>query len=286
MNTFIEQLLLLITTPLYAAVIAIDWGLGLWQNRKIYSLPDTATNVYLSVLNSLIDLAMSGVALGFLSVLWSHRLFDHAPAGILYWCALFVLEDFFYYVLHFADHHCRFFWASHVTHHSSQLFNFSTGFRPSVLQPFYRMFFFAPIAWLGFQPVDILVMYAATQIFGTFVHNDACGKLGPLEWLFVTPSHHRVHHASNPKYLDKNMGMSLIVWDRLFGTFVEEDPDEPVRYGLTKPLVSRGPVAIVLHEWTDIWRDVTSNARSWRERLAYVFARPGWRPARKPADPA
>jgi len=155
-----------------------------------------------------------------------------------------------------------------------------------VFQPLYRMFFFAPIAWLGFQPVDILVMYAATQIFGTFVHNDACGKLGPLEWIFVTPSHHRVHHASNAKYLDKNMGMALIVWDRMFGTFVEEDPNEPVRYGLTVPLDSRGPVNIVFHEWKSIWRDLRGNARNWRERLGYLFAWPGWRPRAKPLRPS
>ena len=205
-----------------------------------------------------------GGGLVFFALGWLRPAFEFAPAGMAYWFALFVVEDFFYYVLHFADHHCRFFWATHVTHHSSQFFNLSTGFRPSVFQPMYRMLFFAPIAWLGFQPIDILVMYAATQIFGTFVHNEACGKLGPLEWIFVTPSHHRVHHASNPKYLDKNMGMALIVWDRLFGTFVEEDPNEPVRYGLTKPLDSRGPVNIVLHEWKSIWRDLRGNARNWR----------------------
>lgn len=280
MSTFLDQVLLLITTPLYAAVIAVEWGLGAWQHRRVYSLPDLATNVYLAVLNGIVDLLMGGIALAFLSLIWLHRAFDFAPAGLAYWLALFVVEDFFYYFLHCADHHCRFFWATHVTHHSSLLFNFSTGFRPSVFQPLYRMFYFAPIAWFGFQPIDILVMYAATQIFGTFVHNDRCGKLGPLEWVFVTPSHHRVHHASNPKYLDKNLGMALIVWDRMFGTFVEEDPNEPVRYGLTKPLESRGPVNIVFHEWQGIWRDVRQNARNWRERFCYVFARPGWRPLR------
>jgi len=283
MTAFIEQILLLATTPVYVAVVALEWGLSAWHHRKAYSLPDTATNLYLTGLNSLIDLLMSGVALGFLSLVWMHRAFDFAPAGYAYGLALFVAEDFFYYVLHYVDHHCRFFWATHVTHHSSMLFNFSTGLRSSVFQPLYRMFFFAPIALLGFQPIDILVMYAATQIFGTFVHNDRCGKLGPLEWIFVTPSHHRVHHASNPKYLDKNMGMALIVWDRMFGTFVEEDANEPVRYGLTVPLYSRGPINIVFHEWKDIWRDLRVNARNWQERLCYVFGPPGWRPAANPA---
>jgi sterol desaturase/sphingolipid hydroxylase (fatty acid hydroxylase superfamily) len=124
MSTFIDQVLLLVTTPVYAAVVALEWGLSAWQNRKVYSLPDTATNLYLSVLNGLLDLLMSGAALGFLSLVWLHRPFDFAAVGFAYWLALFVLEDFFYYVLHYADHHCRFFWATHVTHHSS-LFSIS-----------------------------------------------------------------------------------------------------------------------------------------------------------------
>jgi sterol desaturase/sphingolipid hydroxylase (fatty acid hydroxylase superfamily) len=278
--TFVEQLLLLVTTPLYVAIIGIEWGLSVWAGEDTYSLSDTATNVYLTALNTVVDLLMAGVTLWFLSWFWLHRTLMFEPSGVAYWLALFVLQDFFYYVLHYVDHHCRLFWAVHVTHHSSEHFNFSTGIRSSVLEPLYRMFFFAPIALLGFQPVDILVMYAGMQIVGILVHHGRCGKLGPLEWVFVTPSHHRVHHASNPKYLDKNIGMTLIVWDRLFGTFAAEDPNEPVRYGLTKPVVSRGPVNIILHEWKDIWRDVRTDARGWRERLAFVFARPGWQPER------
>ena len=276
---FIEQLLLLVTTPLYVFVIAVHWGLSAWHQRDTYTLPDTATNIYLAALNGGLELIFSGVVLWFLSWFWLNRAFHFEPAGALYWLALFVLEDFFYYALHYVDHHCRLFWATHVTHHSSEHFNFSTGFRASVFQPLYRMFYFAPIVLLGFQPVDVLVMYSATQIFGTFVHHDTCPRLGPLEWSFVTPSHHRVHHGSNPKYLDKNIGIALIIWDRIFGTFVEEDANEPVRYGLTKPVTSRGPVNIVVHEWRDMWRDVR-DARGWRERFGFVFARPGWRPAR------
>ena len=278
--TFVEQLLLLVTTPLYVAIIGIEWGLSVWAGEDTYSLSDTATNVYLTALNTVVDLLMAGVTLWFLSWFWLHRTLMFEPSGVAYWLALFVLQDFFYYVLHYVDHHCRLFWAVHVTHHSSEHFNFSTGIRSSVLEPLYRMFFFAPIALLGFQPVDILVMYAGMQIVGILVHHGRCGKLGPLEWVFVTPSHHRVHHASNPKYLDKNIGMTLIVWDRMFGTFAAEDPNEPVRYGLTKPVTSRGPVNIVLHEWKDIWRDVRIHARDWHERVAFVFARPGWQPER------
>jgi sterol desaturase/sphingolipid hydroxylase (fatty acid hydroxylase superfamily) len=280
MSIFAEQLFLLITTPLFVVTIALEWGLSLYFRHKTYDAVDTATSLYLMIVNGLVDLAMGGVTLLLLSGCYALRPVAFVPEGFFYWLALFFLQDFFYYVLHYADHHCRLFWAMHVTHHSSEHFNFSTGLRASVLEPLYRMFFFAPIAWMGFQPADILVMYALSQIVGVFVHNDRCGKLGPLEWIFVTPSHHRVHHGSNPKYLDKNIGMTLIVWDRVFGTFVEEDPAEPVRYGITKPVENRGPVNILMHEFRDIWHDVRHEARDWRERLAFVLGPPGWKPQR------
>lgn len=291
METFLQQLHEIFTSPvkigilvLYAVIIAIEWILSARRNLKVYTVRDTATNVYLAMLNGTLEALMNTTVLFFLGWFFNHRLLPLEGRGLVYWGALFLVEDFFFYLLHYVDHHCRFFWAVHVTHHSSHQFNFSTGFRSSVLQPLYRMFYYAPIALIGFEPSDILIMYFATQILGTFVHNDRCGKLGPLEWIFVTPSHHRVHHGSNPKYLDKNMGMALIIWDRLFGTFVEEDPAEPVRYGLTKELPSRGPVHIVLHEWKDLWRDLTRNARDWRERLGYVFRGPGWKPAGSKPD--
>ena len=270
---FVEQVLLLVTTPLYVLVIGLHWGLCAWHSSATYSLADTATNLYLSALNGALEFIMGGATLWLLSWPWLHRGFHYEATGIYYWLALFVLEDFFYYFLHYVDHHCRLFWATHVTHHSSEYFNFSTGFRASVFQPLYRLFYFAPIVLLGFQPADVLLMYSATQIFGTFVHHDTCGKLGPLEWIFVTPSHHRLHHGSNQKYLDKNIGMTLIIWDRLFGTFVETAPKEPVRYGLTNSLASRGPINIVVHEWKDMWRDVR-DARTWRERINHVLGRP------------
>jgi sterol desaturase/sphingolipid hydroxylase (fatty acid hydroxylase superfamily) len=280
MSIFAEQLFLLVTTPLFAAVIALEWGLSAYFRLKTYDAADTATSLYLMVVNALVDIAMGGVTLLFLSGFYALRPFAFAPDGFWYWTALFFLQDFFYYVLHYVDHHCRLFWAMHVTHHSSEHFNFTTGLRASVLEPLYRMLFFAPIALLGFQPADILVMYVATQLIGVFVHNEHCGRLGPLEWIFVTPSHHRVHHGSNAKYLDKNIGMTLIVWDRLFGTFVAEDEAEPVRYGITKPVTNRGPVNILLHEFRDMWHDVRYEARDWPERLGFIFMRPGWRPRR------
>src|SRR5690606_22644075 len=137
-------------------------------------------------------------------------------------------------------------------HHSSSHYNISVGFRSAVLEPLYGYLFFIPIAFFGFQPADIFFMFALTQIWGVLTHTEKVRKLGWLEYILVTPSHHRVHHASNPLYLDKNMGGVLIIWDKLFGTFQQELPAQsyqPIRYGLTSPLQNPGFGNIIFHEW-------------------------------------
>lgn len=280
MDTFHETALLLWTAPTMALLILGEILWSHFHEVKAYTWRETLTNVYFSMLNGTLDILMRGVVLVVMMWMWSHRLIE-MDRGWLYWVALLVAEDFAFFVLHYIDHHCRFFWAVHVTHHSSPEFNLSTGFRSSVFQPLYRVVYFAPLAWIGFQPLDVLFMYAATQIYGGLVHTTFINKLGPLEWILVTPSHHRVHHASNGKYLDKNMGMCLIIWDHLFGTFQAEDPAEPVRYGITKQIPDRGPVNIVLHEWRDLWHDVRTKARNWRERLSFILRGPGWQPPKE-----
>jgi sterol desaturase/sphingolipid hydroxylase (fatty acid hydroxylase superfamily) len=133
------------------------------------------------------------------------------------------------------------------------------------------------LALLGFRPVDIVFMYSLTQIYGILVHTQAVKKMPAwFDLLFVSPAHHRVHHASNILYLDKNMGMCLIIWDKLFGTFQKEIPDEPVRYGLTKPLSTpHHPVKIVFHEWRDMMKDI-KRSTSFSNKLKYIFMPPGW----------
>lgn len=278
MEMFKEQALMLIGTPIYLILIVSELLFTLWTNRKSYALGDTGTNIVFAAIDGGLDILLRGFVLWIMSFFYSHPLFHFAPGGWVYWLGCFFAQDFAYYVMHCADHKIRFFWAVHVTHHSSLHFNLTTGFRSPVLQPFYRAFFFAPVAWLGFQPVDVLVMYAATQFYGSFVHTEHVRSLGFLEWFMVTPSHHRVHHASNPKYLDKNMGMCLIIWDKIFGTFQKEDPADPPRYGLTKQVENRSPLNLIFHEWKEIWHDVRVNARNWRERFGYIFGGPGWKP--------
>jgi sterol desaturase/sphingolipid hydroxylase (fatty acid hydroxylase superfamily) len=277
-GTIREQFLILISTPLYIFIIGIELLLSHFQHRKLYNLKDTAANVYLMLLNATIDLSFRVIYVAILVHLYDHKLISW-NLRISYWVLLILGEDFLYYWLHRFDHEVRLFWAVHVTHHSSDQMNFTVGFRSSVFQPLYRFLYFMPLAWLGFKPLDIIFIYSATQIWGIFVHTELIKKMGWLEYILVTPSHHRVHHASNPRYLDKNMGMFLIVWDQLFGTFQPELPDEEYqekKYGLTKPLEKSTPADLVFHEWKEIWKDISREDISWRQKWNYLFGPPGW----------
>lgn len=278
MNDLKEQWLILISTPIYVIIIGLELLLSHLQHRKSYTWWDTATNVYLMLLNGGIDLGFRIVSMAVLNYFYLHAI-TSIHSAVFYWLVLFIAEDFIYYWLHRFDHEIRLFWAVHVTHHSSEKYNFTVGFRSSVFQPLYRFIYFIPLPFLGFKPVDILFVYAATQIWGIFVHTEYIRKMGWLEYVMVTPSHHRVHHGSNPKYLDKNMGMFLIIWDKLFGTFQPEIPAEqykPITYGLTKNLENPGPVSIVFHEWAQIWKDMTQKGIGFTTRLHYLFGPPGW----------
>lgn len=278
MESLREQLLILLSTPLYIVIILAEVLLSNYQYRKLYSWKDTGHNLLLMLLNSGVDLLFRGIYIMILDYFFEHQLLSITNV-IAYWITLLLLEDFLYYWLHRFDHEIRLFWAVHVTHHSSEHMNFTVGFRSSVFQPLYRFVYFIPLALFGFQPLDIVFIYSATQIWGIFVHTELIRKMGWLEYILVTPSHHRVHHASNPKYLDKNMGMFLIIWDKLFGTFQPELSNaeyQPLKYGLTKPLEKNTPGTLVFHEWKAIAGDLRRNDIGWREKFHYLFGPPGW----------
>ncbi len=267
----------LLSTPLYIILIAVEILLSNWQHKKIYTVKETLWNIYLTICNAGLDLLLRSVF--YISILqWSfnHHFFQIQNVQ-LYWLALFILEDFVFYIEHLVDHYCRIFWAVHVTHHSSEEFNLTTGFRSSVLQPVYRFIYFIPLTLLGFNPLDIVLMYAVTQTYGILVHTQYINKMPRwFEAFFVSPSHHRVHHASNIIYLDKNMGMCLIIWDKIFGTFQPELKEEPFKYGLTKPIQNHNnPFKIIFHEWQNIGKDI-SRKIPFTTRLKYLFMPPGW----------
>jgi len=269
-----EQLLLLIETPIYLFFILGEMLVSSIQKTNTYSNKDTATNLMCTALNFGLDVLMRGITLGALALAYQFAPFKIENLTI-YWFLLFLGQDLFYFMLHLVDHYTRIFWAVHVTHHSSEKFNFTVAIRSSVFQPLYRFVYFMPLAFFGFAPLDILFMYAICQTYGFFVHTEKVKKLGFLEWFMVTPSHHRVHHAKNPIYLDKNMGMVLIIWDRLFGTFQPEI--EKPEFGLTTPLTSDSPKEVIFGEWKKLIQDLKRPlplSTKWK----YLWNPPGWSP--------
>lgn len=274
-----ESWFLLLSIPFYTILIGTEIFISNWKQKKIYSVRDTIQNIYLTILNAGLDGLMRW--LFYISVLaWTYELhFYRFENQYLYWFVLFILVDLAFYFEHRIDHYCRLFWAVHVTHHSSQEFNLSTGFRSSVFQPVYRFIYLAPIALLGFTPLDIVFMYSATQTYGILVHTQYINKMpGWFDAIFVSPSHHRVHHASNIIYLDKNMGMCLIIWDKIFGSFQAEIKEEPVKYGLTKPVENpSNPLTIIFHEWQSLILDVKKK-NSLLTKAKFIFMPPGWSP--------
>ncbi|MFN3229568.1 MAG: sterol desaturase family protein, partial [Asticcacaulis sp.] len=191
------------------------------------------------------------------------------------WIAGFFVLEFFYYWQHRFSHTVRWFWASHAVHHSPNELTLPAAMRLSWTSGISGLWvFFIPMTVLGFHPVLVATLQVINLQYQYFLHTDAVGKLGPLEWIFNTPSHHRVHHGSNPEYLDKNFGGVLVIFDRLFGTFQAELDDAPVVYGLTKPLHSNNPFVIVFHEWGNLIRDARK-ATSIRGVLQTLFGSPG-----------
>jgi sterol desaturase/sphingolipid hydroxylase (fatty acid hydroxylase superfamily) len=275
-----EDLLLKLSTPFYLCLIGLEIFLTYRNHsdtRTSYSFRDSLTNALLMLVNGGIDLLFRAVYVGILIWFYHFSIVPPIENPYIYWLLLFLLEDLAFYTLHYVDHHCRLFWAVHVTHHSSEHFNLTTGFRSSVFQPLYRFVYFIPLTLIGFNPADIIIMYSLTQIYGIIVHTEYVGKLGWLEYIMVTPSHHRVHHASNVQYLDKNMGMCLIVWDRIFGTFQEEIVSVPPRYGLTKSIETPGLAHTVFHEWKEIGNDFRQPV-TFSTKLKYLMKAPGWSP--------
>ena len=277
MHQIAEQALILFSTPLYIVIIGAEILLSHFQHRKAYTLKDTLANIYLMLLNGGIDLAFRIIYMAVLVYFFNHKIYSISNAYI-YWFTLVIVEDFLYYWLHRFDHEIRFFWATHITHHSSQKMNFTVGFRSSVFQPLYRFVYFIPLALLGFKVQDIALAYSATQIWGILVHTELIKKMGWLEYILVTPSHHRVHHGSNVKYLDKNMGMFLIIWDKMFGTFQQEldaESYQPIKYGLTNNLENTNLSNLIFYEWKSIFNDLKQEL-SFKQKLLYIFGKPGY----------
>ncbi|HEX4337151.1 MAG TPA: sterol desaturase family protein [Polyangiaceae bacterium] len=239
-----------------------------------YDAKDARASIVMGVGNLAVSAATRLGTVGLYAFLYAHRLFE-VGTGAGAWVLLVFAEDFTYYAWHRASHEVRFMWAAHENHHSSERFNLSTALRQSWTTPFTLPLFYFWLPLAGFRPEMILTQISVSLIYQYWVHTELIGKLGPLEWIMNTPSHHRVHHGSNVEYLDRNHAGIFIVWDRLFGTF--EPERARVLYGLTKNIETFRPVTIAFHEWAAMLRDVRA-ARTFGDRLGHLFRPPGWSP--------
>ncbi len=267
-----------LATPAFIFLVIAEMLFAFVTGRARYEARDTATSLILGFLS-----VLSGALFAFIFIaaglfLYRWRLFNIGwtwPAFI----AAFVLDDFAYYWWHRASHRVRWLWADHVQHHSSQHFNLSTALRQpvtGVLTP--GSLFRAPLFLVGFPVAMLAFVHGLNLVYQFWIHTETIGKCPRLfELVMNTPSHHRVHHATNAGYLDSNYAGVLVVWDKLFGTFVPEDAADPPRYGIVKNLGTFNPLRVVLHEWEGIGADL-ARARSLREFGGYLLGPPGWSP--------
>lgn len=252
-----ESLFLLMLAPLFLLTIAVEVGFLARRQRLggTYALRDSIGNAGLALSHAVVDAVCWAGLIVLFRFVWEHCLLE-IPVNVATVALLWLMQDFLYYWFHRASHRIRWMWASHVVHHSSELMNFTTAFRQSLTYQLSGMWvFWLPLAWLGFLPEHVLLVVAVNLAYQFFIHTQAVDKLPRrIEGIINTPSHHRVHHARNAQYIDKNFGDTLIIWDKLFGSFVEER--EPCDFGITRQIRTNNLLVMIFHEWIDMFRDV------------------------------
>lgn len=264
-----------IAVPLFVVAILLEMWVVRRRDRAAYEPRDTLTSLMLGFGNTVAGALTAGA--GAAVAMWAY---DYRLATIGWtwpaWIAAFVAYDLSYYWAHRAGHRIRWFWASHVIHHSSQHYNLSTALRQTWTGFVGLSFIFSmPLFFLGFHPAMIAFCAGLNLIYQFWIHTEAIDKLPRwFEWLFNTPSHHRVHHATNPRYLDSNYAGVFMLWDRLFGSFTPEDDKGPIRYGLVRQLGSFNILWAATHEWIGIARDIWR--APWGTKLRYILMPPGW----------
>ena len=264
----------IIISAFFIGCIDLEAYLNAKDNLDHYDKNESRVNIIIAFIGVLVNLSVKGMMLSIFLWASSYSYFDLGNS-IQTWVALFLLNDLQFYLFHVLGHKSRFFWAMHVIHHSSTKYNLTTAIRTPFTNSIFRFTSLLPLVLIGFDPLMVVWMDSLIISFTFFQHTEMIKKLGWAEYIFSTPSHHRVHHASDAKYLDKNYGGVLIIWDKLFGTFQVEE--ESPTYGLTKPINSTNVFTILFHEWRDIIRDL-SKTKNWKYRINYLFAKPGWKP--------
>ncbi len=270
--------LYVLALPLFLAAILIEALYYRIVLKRAYGWLITASNLVVAIGRLASEALSKGLVLAVYVGAYELRVMDIPMDRWESWLALFLLVDFAYYWLHRCSHEIRWMWALHSVHHSARQITLSVAYRLGwtglISGPW---LFLIPLCWLGFDPRAVALAYAANLLYQFWLHTEAVPKLGALEWIFNTPSHHRVHHAIEPEYLDRNYGGVLIIWDRLFGTFSEERTGAPRTYGLVRQIDTLNPLKIAFAGWVEMIRDL-HRARSIRDALGYLFGPPGWRP--------
>jgi sterol desaturase/sphingolipid hydroxylase (fatty acid hydroxylase superfamily) len=289
---FDAELLLIAVAPVFLACIGWEaWHLARTRPAaRIYSWRDTLCNAALALMHQGADKLAWIAVLPVYAYIYEHFRLVNWQHGWLSIAVLFVAQDFLYYVFHRMSHRVRWLWAAHVVHHSSERLNLSTAFRQSLTYPLAGMWvFWTPLALLGFPPQQIVAIVLVNLAFQFFVHTQTIGRLGWLEYVLNTPSIHRCHHARNARYIDRNYAGVLVIWDRLFGSYVEEYPDEPLEYGIVEPVPTFNPLKATFHEWASMLADV-AHADRFADKLRALFAPPEWaarlHAARGPVTPS
>ncbi len=267
-----------LATPFFIITVILEIVLARFGALKAqYETKDTAVSLTMGLVSSVAGLLTAGASFAAAMWIYQHRLFTIPMTAIWAWILVFLLEDMTYYWFHRLSHERRFWWAAHVNHHSSQHYNLSTALRQTWTGGLAGTWaLWLPLSLIGFPPAMVLIQKGVSLVYQYWIHTEAIRRLPrPIEAVFNTPSHHRVHHARNPRYLDRNYAGILIIWDRMFGTFQPELDEEACRYGLVHNLGTFNIVRVAFHEWIGMAQDI---ARQPRHILGWLFGAPGWTP--------
>ena len=265
--------------PFFILAMALELIWGIRRGRNTYRVNDAVGSLFLGTLSQsrrFITLGIGGYVYHLVATHFSMPQMD--AHSVWTWVLAMVLYDFCYYWLHRMGHERTILWAAHVAHHQSEDYNLSTALRQTSTGFLLGWIFYLPMFFIGIPAEVVVSVGSLNLIYQFWVHTEHVGKLGWYEWIFVTPSNHRVHHAQNERYLDRNYGGLFIIWDRLFGTFQEELEEAPPIFGIRGPLHSFNPFRALTHIYVDMFRD-SWHARRWRDKVRVWFARTGWRPA-------
>ena len=270
---------IVLAMPVFLLAIALEFAIGRARGRNTYRLNDTLGSLGLGMMSQVFDAFGTLFKVAMYTWVFQHvALFELSASSPWVWIGALLGYDLCYYGLHRAGHRVGVLWAAHVVHHQSEDYNLGTALRQTSSGFLLGWIFYLPLALAGVPPLVFGVVALIDLLYQFWVHTQQVGKLGWFDRWFCSPSNHRAHHGVNERYLDKNYGGILIVWDRLFGTFVEEDERDPVVYGTRAPLRSFDPLWANLQVYRDLWLD-SWRTRSWADKLRVWFEPPGWRPA-------